>query len=730
MNQTPPALPAPPPPATISANDILYILFRHKWKILICTLIGLIAAGVLYVLEPPPFESDAMLFIRYVTEDSAPGLPGGGDSKSVSLDARAEAILNTELEILGSLDIAYQVVDTVGVDKILEHVKDPKLHTRDHAAALVRQGLSVQILPDSSVIQIVFKDSDPSIVEPVLSAVVDAYYKKHADVHRESGVISDFLSQETDQLRAQLQQTEDELRRELGKAGIISLDDAMKIFNNQESQLQSEILSTKAELAEMSARYNDLLKHAPAAMKPAGAKPAPPAPSIPAAQVEAYRSLVAHLDWLQKMQQQLLTEFTEENAQVKNVEARVAQTEAQKQAMEAKYPGLGLYGMPARAPEPTAPMVAQAPDMISSSTFVSALDLPSQEAYLAGLQSKLDVLDTELAQVKASAANVEALEGNISELQRQQALEETNYKYYAEHLEANRIDEALDAGRAPNIAEIEAPTPPRPDLKKFYKLIGMVAGSGLGLGLGWALLIEFYLDRSLRRPQDVERHLRLPLFLSVPDFGRNGHNKHVFHETLRDRLTAFFESKGLTHKPKMIAVTGVGRHTGVTSTATGLARSLSEAGENNVLLVDMTQTQGSAQQFCKGKACDFDQMLDARGQAQVEENLYVVGAEPNNDLLSRALPARFNRLVPKLRASDFDYIIFDMPAVNQISITPRLAQFMDMVLLIIESERTDRDIALQASTLLANSRTNVGVILNKNRSYLPSRAHHEFLGSA
>jgi Mrp family chromosome partitioning ATPase len=78
-----------------------------------------------------------------------------------------------------------------------------------------------------------------------------------------------------------------------------------------------------------------------------------------------------------------------------------------------------------------------------------------------------------------------------------------------------------------------------------------------------------------------------------------------------------------------------------------------------------------------------------------------------------------------MKASDFDYIIFDMPPVSQISITPRLARFMDMVLLVIESEKTDRDIAARAAATLSESKTHVGVVLNKNRSYGPRRHHHD-----
>jgi len=66
--------------------------------------------------------------------------------------------------------------------------------------------------------------------------------------------------------------------------------------------------------------------------------------------------------------------------------------------------------------------------------------------------------------------------------------------------------------------------------------------------------------------------------------------------------------------------------------------------------------------------------------------------------------------------------------VSQISITPRLAGFMDMVLLVVESEKTDRDIVRQAVSLLSESGAHVGAVLNKTRNYLPSKKHHQFLG--
>jgi Mrp family chromosome partitioning ATPase len=289
-------------------------------------------------------------------------------------------------------------------------------------------------------------------------------------------------------------------------------------------------------------------------------------------------------------------------------------------------------------------------------------------------------------------------------------------------------------------------------------------------------LIELFLDRSVRRPIEIEAKLKLPLFLSIPDVRRNGHSRlagtaerrrlqlrnapeadapaggddpalgkngalqvvslernpslQPFYEALRDRLIVYFEVKNLTHKPKLVAVTSAGHGAGVSSIAAGLASSLSETGDGNVLLVDMNLEQGAAQQFYKGKAgCGLDTALAAetKQDALVQENLYVVNGNVHSTELPRILPKRFAALVPKLKASDYDYIIFDMPPVSQTSLTSRLGRFMDMVLLVVESEKTDRELVQQANTWLAESGATVGAVLNKTRRYVPERLHQEFL---
>jgi hypothetical protein len=68
-----------------------------------------------------------------------------------------------------------------------------------------------------------------------------------------------------------------------------------------------------------------------------------------------------------------------------------------------------------------------------------------------------------------------------------------------------------------------------------------------------------------------------------------------------------------------------------------------------------------------------------------------------------------------------------MPTVSQLSITPRLAGFMDMVLLVIESEKTDREVVQGACNLLAESKAHVGIVLNKTRNYVPARLQQQLM---
>src|SRR6266446_9262969 len=239
----------------------------------------------------------------------------------------------------------------------------------------------------------------------------------------------------------------------------------------------------------------------------------------------------------------------------------------------------------------------------------------------------------------------------------------------------------------------------------------------------------------------------MPLFVSIPHLrehrgngkrealvvrSENGAGDRMqgmkpYCDALRDRLLTHFEVRNLTRKPKLVAVTACSEGAGVTTVATGLAASLSETGDGNVLLIDMNPEQGIVHPFHRGKErCALPDALDTgkRDAALVQENLYVVSANEVNDKL-RSLPKKFTELFPKFKGSDYDYIIFDMPPMHQLSITPRLARFMDMVVLVVESEKTRQHAVKDANSYLLESHANMVAVLNKFKPYVPKWLHHE-----
>jgi len=729
----------------LNLGDVYYTLFRHKKKILLFTLLGVGVAVAVYLTQPPLYQSQAKVFVRYVVEsrsfDPAGGDPQGrNDSQVRTPDSTGQNIINSEVELLTSMDLALAVAKEIGPEKILAgRSGDTNVVL---AGAAIRKNLLVDAQRRSNVILVTFQHPDLSLVQPVLSLVISNYFKKHVAVHRKVGISQIDLSDKVFSLGNQLKTTETEILTLKTNRGMLSIEDARRVLNGEEVEIRRESVSSAAELAEHQATARQMGR---AGTAEAGATNIVVA--VPADRTTEYRNLMARLDALRVRRADLLLQFTPVNPMVKAVEQQMTEVNQQKADLEKQYPS--LTSVPTATPGAPAVSVDPAAEALRR---------------IGELQAKINVLTNRLNEIRAGAQSLETDQNTIAQLQRKRDLEESQYRYYSTMLDQTRLDERARAGEIANIDEVQAPTAPARDLSVMLKLVGGCLGGGIGFGLAWAFLLELFLDPTLRRPVDVAKKLHLPMFLSIPLTHRNGtapsekaasgkrvpateqslvsailadtpgkrtraeiaawdagHYLRPYHEALRDRLMTYFEVNNLTHKPKLVAVTGCSNGSGVTTLAAGLAATLSETGEGNVLLVDMNVEQGAAHPFFKGRpACNLTDLLEQekRGSSMIQDRLYMASENPR-DRLPNVLPNRFSSLVPKLKASDYDYIIFDMPPISNTSITPRLARFMDMVLLVVESEKTSHDQAKQASALLTESKANVHAVLNKSRKYVP-----------
>ncbi len=712
--------------------DIAYILFRHKWKILLFSLAGLIAAAAAWGRYKPTFVSTATLLIRYVLESRTAG-PDSADQIR-NPDRSGDSIISSEIEILMSLDLAEEVAKEVGATNILKKTEaNPDLE----AAVAIRKNLDVGIRPRSNVIGISFRHSDPKVARDVVTTLIAKYLKMHTRIHRALDQLDD-LARQADQKRSVVEQTEIELRKIKSELGIVSVVDTQKAVGDLIGRLRSEIVEAEAELAEGQAAMARITNSIPATTALLATNQAV-LPPVPQDVIKSHENLLLRLDTLRKREQELLLQFKPTSTYVTRVTEQIAESVAERDRLEKEHPGLALL--------PT--VTPQATDR--STLSGKKLDPTVEQARIDSLLAKLQVLKAQLEDKKAEALRIAARESEITQLERKLQITEKQYAYFTTALEEARVNDAVSNNRLANISVVQSASPGARDTGSLMKILAGCVFGGVGLGLGLALAIEFYTDQSVRRPKQITENLHLPLFLSLPKLVpppqsvvANGQQKSIgsgedqgapdahdstegkmasYAEALRDRLIMHFQSKELHHKPKLIGVTSCGRGAGVTTIASNLASSLSETGEGNVLYVDVSQLNGPAvHPFHKGKSVvGVDHVLTAglRENALVSENLYMVSlADPGGRKVG-VLPKRIAALVQQIKTSDYDYIIFDLPPVSQTSATARVSGLLDTTILVLESEKTHADLAKQAVGLLAESHTEMVAVLNKHRRYLP-----------
>jgi len=714
------------PHAGLSVEDVAIALFKHKWKIVLCTLAGLIAAAAVFKLYPLVYESQAKLLVRYVLDRSVvdPIESAGGGKTS-------DSVMGSEVEILTSWDLAVQVAEAIGVKRLLPNSPTA---TKTEAAATVSAGLEVTSRNGGGIIFVSYQNPDPELATLVLNELVNRYFEKHLEVHRSAGAF-DFVTQQADQVRVRLNQTDDALKALKAKAGIASSADSAASLNAEVIKIEDEFHSEETNLAEQRARVKQL--ETSVSGGGASAKPTPttatPAPSLShqptSGDIQQYQALNTRLVQLREAGLKLLSQYTPANQLVKSNEAQVAVLETEKRSLEKKFPDIATSTPVTGSPGQT--------------------DLGFEKARLAGFEAKTQAMKTRLQERIRQLTEVGS---QIADLERKKELEEINYKYFQGTLEKARIDEALDPSKMPNISAVQRPSPPIMVTKKRNKLALGLAGGGLALGLALALLKELVLDRSVKRPVEIEKRLGASPLLSIPYSTSNGHQLgdgkkrrfgkalvlpqsahsnlapwedghfiRPYAQAIRDRVDLYFERNRMTHKPKLVGVTGFSNGVGTSTLAAGLAAALSEMGDGKVLLVDVNVGHAEAHSFFRGTpVTSLNALLNPTGPVtSAADNLYLATVSPPTaGPVQRALKRLFE-LMPNLKASDFDYIIFDMPPLSDTSPTLGMASFMDKVLLVVEAGKDNRELVTRGYSELVAGRASISVVLNKIRSYTP-----------
>lgn len=739
-------------PGGFSVQDVLFVVCNHKWLILLFSIIGFGTAAAVFMAQKPLYQSQAKLLVRYVLErptlDTYHAQVDPGTAPGV-----APAVITTEIEILTSADLALETAAAVGPERLLP-MAGSSARLAD-AAGVILGKLQVTTGQSPNVIHLIYDSEDPEMAKVVLSELVKCYSRKHLEIHR-SAAAFDMVSKQAEEVRERLRKTESELNTMRTESGIISLESATATIAGQRSRTQEELMDARAELAELQAEFDTVTGEQPdqdggkgeSVDESGGTKPKS---RVPDQVLSDYRAVEEMLAFLRKREMEMRVKFTAGNRLMLLNREQIQDYEARRRALVNRYPGLE-----------SDMRLAAGGDEAGKNGLIA------RRARLAAVKAKIGVYESQLKILGEQFTEQYSIGARINEIERRKQMEETEYRSLETNLKNAKLDQALDPARMPNITVVQNPSEPIKSFdKKIKKIIMGLAGGGMALGLGLAFLIEMLFDRRVKRPIEIQARLQLPLLLTIPFIRRkergglllggeslaprigsgaettalanreadgelaepSGHRTEHFimpySETIRDRIIFNFEVNNVTHKPKLVAVTGLSEGAGASTIAAGLAKSFSEIHGMKVLLVDLSSYHpednplfGEIPRHSLNGALHLARNTQFR---ETPQNLYYASATARRDEsgLTTFSPVHLYELLPHLQASQYDYIVFDMPPIDQTSRTLTMAGLMDKVLLVLDAENTSRDGLMWGYSELVKGKADVSCIFNKTRSLAP-----------
>ncbi|MBW2642849.1 MAG: CpsD/CapB family tyrosine-protein kinase [Deltaproteobacteria bacterium] len=178
---------------------------------------------------------------------------------------------------------------------------------------------------------------------------------------------------------------------------------------------------------------------------------------------------------------------------------------------------------------------------------------------------------------------------------------------------------------------------------------------------------------------------------------------------------------------KTILITSPAHGDGSTTTATSFAKTMAQFCRLNVLLIDanlrsprlhevfnVEHNQGLADLLTKEE--EANSLFKKVGHG----NLYLIPCgKKNSGPLAIFESDRFDKTL-KLMREKFDYVILDAPPVSGYAETKVMGKKVDGVILVVESGKTRKQVAIRAKQELEDAGAKVlGVILNRRKHYIP-----------
>lgn len=726
-------------------------IFRRKFMICGALLASLLVAWLALILLPKQYESEAKLMIR-VGRESVALDPSATTSQTLMLQKTQEEEVNSALDLLRSRRIAERTVDKLGAENInagelpnadvepqqldpLSKFLQPassfakqsltsllyatgikqELSQRELAVMELTKRLEINAERRSAVVSIQAFSRTPQMAQAIAQTVSEEFISEYLEVTHNAGSYAFFTAQaqEANEIRSALA---DQKNRFMHDRKLMTITANQSILVDQLGTIEREVIAAHAELDQALAEIEDVANKLM---------------TIPA-EVISQKIASGDATWSGMRQQVYTLELAEKELAAKYPDDNplLAQTRDQLAGGRAILEKLESERVDEnKSPNPHRLRLEE--------------ELQRLQTKVVGLRANLHLREAQHDTVEHKIAEILDSERELEQIERDIKMADTRLDLLRQKHEEARVLSEMQADRISNLNLFQPATlverPASPNKKLLFLALAVF---GLTASTGLALLQELTSKR-LRTVADVERGLGLPVIGRVPKVrGTHGythrllksvrsrpHLQSEFRAIISDIMLASNGSASHGLRGRTLGVIGVEAGVGSSTVSAALALVATEYCCLESTLIDANSENPSLSKFFNlngapglAELANGDATHDECVQKRSESPLSLVSSSLDYRDRQRldAPPKSVSAAIQHFQETS-DLVIVDLPPAVSADRAVALTHYMDFVLLVIESEKTELATAERIVRRLSQSdRQVVGVILNKSQKYLPN----------
>jgi capsular exopolysaccharide synthesis family protein len=254
---TPPPPQDPDPEAPrVPLAHYLWILRRHRWKILAFVATAVLATAIVSLRMKPVYESTATVDIDF---EAPADVVGDSNSHSTSDLEDPETFIATQIKLIQSDAVLRPVAEEfhlLGLEDPNNKVSPEKL--QQNAAAPVSLGNLRVVRPSGTyLLQISYRSGNPQVAADVANAIANSYVAHIYNIRiRSSASLSQFMEKQLEELKAKMEQSNLALAKFEKDLNVVNPEEKTNILSARLMQLNTDYTNAQADRVAKEAAYN------------------------------------------------------------------------------------------------------------------------------------------------------------------------------------------------------------------------------------------------------------------------------------------------------------------------------------------------------------------------------------------------------------------------------------------------------------------------------------------